>query len=62
MFDFGDYIKQIRLQKRLPLREFCRITGSDSSNRSKIEHGLVPAPKSKKTLEVTAKVLKIVRT
>lgn len=59
MLDFGAYIKQIRLQKRVTLREFCRITGIDPSNWSKIERGILLPPKSKKTLEEIAKVLKI---
>lgn len=51
MKTFGEYIKMLRIEKRITLREFCRSTNIDPSNWSKIERGLMPPPKSKEVLE-----------
>lgn len=59
MTTFGDYIKQLRLKNKITLREFCRITGIDPSNWSKVERSILPPPKSKQVLEDIARVLKI---
>ena len=59
MLIFGEFIKQLRLQKRITLREFCRLAGIDPSNWSKIERGMLPPPKSKMLLEEIARILKI---
>jgi transcriptional regulator with XRE-family HTH domain len=59
MLTFGEFIKQLRLQNRITLREFCRLSGIDPSNWSKIERGMLPPPKSKLMLEEIAKILKI---
>ena len=47
MLTFGEFIKQLRLQNRITLREFCRLAGIDPSNWSKIERGMLQPPKSK---------------
>jgi transcriptional regulator with XRE-family HTH domain len=57
MLTFGEFVKQSRLQNKITLREFCRITNIDPSNWSKIERGVLPPPKSKNILSGIAKVL-----
>lgn len=59
MVTFGEFIKQVRLQNKITLREFCRRAAIDPSNWSKIERGMLPPPKSKTLLEEIAKILKI---
>ena len=59
MLTFGELIKKSRLQNRITLREFCRLSGIDPSNWSKIERGMLPPPKSKMMLEEIAKILKV---
>jgi transcriptional regulator with XRE-family HTH domain len=59
MIKFGEFIKQKRLQQKITLREFCRLTGIDPSNWSKIEREMLSPPKSKLMLEEIAKILKI---
>ena len=54
---FGEYVKKIRVEKRITLREFCRMNKIDPSNWSKTERGILPPPKSKTVLEVIAKSL-----
>ena len=54
---FGGYVKNLRLKKRLTLRDFCRKTEMDPSNWSKVERGLLPPPRSKEILERLARVL-----
>lgn len=56
---FANFIREKRIAAGLTLREFCRMTGFDASNWSKIERGLLTPPQSKKILEGIAKVLKL---
>ncbi len=56
---FGDLFKLKRVEKGVTLREFCRITGFDPGNVSKIERGLFPPPQSKEMLSKYAKALGI---
>ena len=42
---FGSYIKTLREIKGISLREFCRKTGRDKGNHSKLENGLRIPPK-----------------
>jgi len=51
MEKFGNYITTLRLSKGITLREFCRRTGFDPSNWSRIERSVISPPKSKKTIE-----------
>ena len=46
MAAFGALVKQLRIQDRLTLREFCRRLDLDPSNWSKIERGISPPPGS----------------
>lgn len=59
MVTFGEFIKDLRIEKELTLREFCRLAKLDPSNWSKIERGLAPPPKSKVVLQGIAQILKI---
>ena len=44
METFGKRMKELRAKNDLSLREFCRETGYDPSNWSKIERGLLNPP------------------
>ena len=54
---FGNFIKELRAQKRLGLREFCLEHGHDPSNWSKIERDVLPPPKDEDTLRKWARQL-----
>jgi transcriptional regulator with XRE-family HTH domain len=56
---FANFIREKRIAAGLTLREFCRLSGFDSSNWSKIERGLLTPPQSKKVLSEIAGILKI---
>ncbi len=57
MKKFGEYIKDLRVEKEITLREFCKTVGLDPSNWSKIERGLLAPPKSKEILGQIASTL-----
>jgi transcriptional regulator with XRE-family HTH domain len=59
MKTFGDFVKELRVNKKITLREFCRKTLVDPSNWSKVERKIIPPPKSKTVLEQIARVLEI---
>jgi len=59
MVTFGEFIRDLRIEKKLTLRKFCRMAKLDPSNWSRIERGLAPPPKSKIVLLGIAKILKI---
>ncbi len=44
--DFGEHIKERRLEMGLSLRSFCTQHGEDPSNWSKLERGMAPPPES----------------
>ena len=54
---FGEFIKQIRADQRLGLREFCLQHGHDPSNWSKIEREVLPPPRDEDTLRAWARQL-----
>jgi len=54
---FGKYVREIRAQHRLGLREFCLLLQFDPSNWSKVERGLLGAPKSE-IVDAICEVLK----
>ncbi len=56
---FANFIREKRIAAGFTLREFCRLSGFDSSNWSKVERGLLTPPQSKKVLTEIASVLKI---
>src|SRR5688572_7293809 len=54
---FGPFLKELRLKKRLGLREFCIKHQHDPSNWSKIEREVMPPPRHNETLRKWAKQL-----
>ena len=56
---FSNFIREKRIAAGLTLREFCRLSGFDASNWSKVERGLLTPPQSKKVLSEIATILKI---
>ena len=54
---FGEFFKELRARRRLSLRKFCEDNGFDPGNISKIERGILPAPRSDEKLEEYAKAL-----
>jgi transcriptional regulator with XRE-family HTH domain len=51
---FSTTIKDLRIAKRLTLREFCKALGLDPSNWSKVERGINPPPSDVNALEALA--------
>jgi hypothetical protein len=58
---FGTFIKDLRIQQRIGLREFCLKHGHDPSNWSKIEREVLPPPRDEELLREWAKQLGINR-
>ncbi|UMX48072.1 MAG: helix-turn-helix domain-containing protein [Candidatus Nealsonbacteria bacterium DGGOD1a] len=56
---FGQHLKELRTEKGLGLREFCKIVDYDPSNWSKIERGIIAPPADEEILRKWAKVLGI---
>ena len=56
---FANLVREKRIAAGLTLREFCRLTGFDASNWSKIERSLLTPPQSKNVLETIAGALKL---
>ncbi|MFC1485900.1 helix-turn-helix domain-containing protein [Candidatus Latescibacterota bacterium] len=56
---FGRFVKECRLKADLSLREFCRMTGEDASNWSKVERELLAPPTNVKKLRTIAQALNI---
>jgi len=54
---FGEFIKKIRSERRLGLREFCIAADCDPSNWSKIERGVLPPPQDQGILNRIAVIL-----
>jgi predicted nucleotidyltransferase len=54
---FGETVKNLRIVKKVTLRQFCQEHGYDPSNWSKIERGINLPPKDEETLERWAKAL-----
>jgi len=56
---FASFVREKRIAAGLTLREFCRLTGFDASNWSKIERSLLSPPQSKNVLETIAGALNL---
>ena len=54
---FGETVKNLRIAKKVTLRQFCQEHGYDPSNWSKIERGINPPPKDEEMLTRWAKAL-----
>lgn len=48
---FGEYLKQLRTEQRLSLRQFCLKNGFDPGNYSRLERGHFPPPRDEKIAE-----------
>ena len=59
---FGEFIKTLRLDRDIGLREFCRQLSIDASNWSKVERGILPPPQGDEKLDQIAEVLGIKKT
>lgn len=49
---FGEYVKRLRCDKNLTLKEFCQRTGFDPVWWSKVERGVTAPPKDAVTFRV----------
>ncbi|SMC55320.1 hypothetical protein SAMN02746065_10484 [Desulfocicer vacuolatum DSM 3385] len=58
---FGKFIKSLRIERDIGLREFCRRLSHDASNWSKIERELLAPPQDEEKLNSIAEVLSIKR-
>lgn len=56
---FGPLMKEIRAQKRITLREFCKRANADPGNISRLERGIWPPPQDQDILIRYAKALDI---
>jgi len=56
---FGSFLKEMRAQTRITLREFCRRANTDPGNISRIERGVWPPPQDHEILARYAKALEI---
>ncbi len=56
---FGEYLKTLRFEKRITLREFCKRAQADPGNISKMERGIWPPPQDSDILERYAAALEI---
>ncbi len=56
---FGALLRELRAEKRVTLREFCRRAEADPGNISKIERGVWPPPQDNEILERYARALAI---
>ncbi len=54
---YGDYLKSLRISKRLSLRDVCSKAEYDPSNWSKVERGILPPPADEATLNKWAGAL-----
>jgi transcriptional regulator with XRE-family HTH domain len=54
---FTNLVKDLRIARKLTLRQFCAEAGVDPSNWSKVERGLNPPPGDAPTLKAIAGVL-----
>ncbi len=54
---FGKKLKNLRIEKKISLREACRLTGCDASNWSKIERGILSPPSDVAVLQKWAKAI-----
>lgn len=57
--NFGDKLKELRIEKRLTLRDCAAILAVDASNWSKLERSVTPAPKDIGVLESWAEFFQL---
>ena len=56
---FGEYIKALRLSRRIGLRSFCERIDADPGNYSKLERGRLSPPHDQAKLEPYRKALQL---
>ena len=56
---FGELIKQLRIKRKISLREFCRQLSIDASNWSKVERGILAPPQDEQKIKEIAKILEV---
>lgn len=56
---FGELVKTARIEKKIGLREFCKLASLDASNWSKVERGLLAPPRDEEKLHKIAGILGI---
>jgi transcriptional regulator with XRE-family HTH domain len=54
---FGEFIRNLRLERRVTLRAFCEMVGVDPANYSKLERGLLAPPRDPEKLEIYERAL-----
>jgi transcriptional regulator with XRE-family HTH domain len=54
---FGQRIKELRIERKLTLRECCAKLGVDPSNWSKMERSVTPAPKDSAIVQTWGRFL-----
>jgi transcriptional regulator with XRE-family HTH domain len=59
MKKFGEFVKEMRVLRKISLRKFCEELEYDPSNWSKIERGLFTPPKSREFLNRIASILSL---
>lgn len=58
---FGAFFKELRIARKMTLRQFCQAHRYDPGNISKLERGLLPPPESEAKLADFARALRIRR-
>ncbi|MEW6009570.1 MAG: helix-turn-helix transcriptional regulator [Candidatus Omnitrophota bacterium] len=56
---FGEYLRKLRLERRIGLRSFAKVLGIQPSNLCNIEIGQLNAPRSPELLHRITKALKL---
>lgn len=56
---FGPYLKELRLAKRVTLRDFSRKSGIDVGYLSRVERGVISPPQHPEALEKLSEALEI---
>ena len=57
--NFGQFVKELRIEAEITLREFSKRIGMDPSNWSKMERGITPPPSNSELLENLVAVLEL---
>lgn len=56
---FGTFVRSLREERRVGLRQFCNALEVDPSRWSKIERGILQPPSDEQTLKAIAKLLSV---
>jgi transcriptional regulator with XRE-family HTH domain len=59
MKTFGEFVRNLRLQRKLTLREFCREHNLEPANWSRMERGVTAPPQDRSILERYARNLSV---